>query len=643
MGLPLTTRWGHRYYICMNVRPPHVSSIHPLGPIRQASPPIEEYSNSEIQSAISAPTRLPEPASLNPSSPLQPRSPSFQSQPSGLSFAQQLYASSIKSASNSSMYFARESNAIRPFPAPLTTIPTPPSSPPPNASVLAQTAFPASVASPSTSYNVSELYGTPLASRSRRQDSVHYSSRGAGATHGSVDHSFPRRSQSYQLTTSPVQENFQLHPHRASTFPAGNAKQNGTPTLVTTARPPTNLFTPVSQTAVVPPGPPPKPDVMAAPIPLLSSPPNLNSLSTAALQAETYPIQSSAQAALPPTPISAQFTQSNQNQVSRSTQPSKGNETNPALKQIGLAVGHLAFNIAGGAVRASLGLPQTGGGVGGAIGKVLVNGTLDGDTMDSLSTSLSGLGDQGTGFDPSQMQAVQPEVDYQSAIGNLMQQQQAQATPGVNYQTIINQLELQRNRSVANPLQRQAAAYAPQVPNQPTTLGNRIQQPMQTGAQDSMSGYGNAYNVQTQALSPSEQQYQDALRVQLQQINAAAAQEVAQAQQNAQNILQAAYHQQQQMQLQQQHPQMQVAYSKPAPQNPVVQHTRPPPGPPVNHEPSGLNTLLTGVGSVLSSFAHAENTYSGAGGGDSYASDSSGDNFAAYSSFPDMGSDPTNC
>jgi len=371
---------------------------------------------------------------------------------------------------------------------------------------------------------------------------------------------------------------------------------------------------------------------MAAPVPLFPSLPNSNTLSTAPLQVETYPIQSSAQALLPPTPISAQFSQPNQiqNQASASTQPPKRNKTNPAFKQIGLAVGQLAFNIAGGAVRASLGLPQGRGSVGGAIGDVLVTGTLDGDTTDSLATGLLGLGDQGTGFDPSQMQAAtqgQPAVDYQSAIDNLMQQQ-AQAAPDVNYQTLVNQL--QQSWSVANPQQQQAAPYAPQIPNQPT------QQPTQTSAQDPTSGYPNVYNTQIQALSTSEQQYQDALRVQMQQINAAAAQEVAHAQPNTQNILHA-YQQQQQMQLQQQHPlqQMQVAHPRSAFQNHAAQQTRPPP---VNQ---GLNTLLTGVGSVLSSFAKAANTYDGAGGGDSNTSDSSVDNFSAYGSFTDMGSDPT--
>jgi hypothetical protein len=298
-----------------------------------------------------------------------------------------------------------------------------------------------------------------------------------------------------------------------------------------------------------------------------------------------------------------------------------------------------------------LGLPQTGGGIGGAIGNVLVNGTLDGDVMGSFSTDLSSLGDQGTGFDASQIQAViqgQPETDYQSAIDTLMQQQQQpQAAPGVNYQALINQL--QQNQSIANPQQQHAAVYVPQSPNQ--TFSSNVQQPAQTVAQNPMSAYQNTYNTQIQALSSSEQQYQDALRVQMQQINAAAAHEVAQAQQNTQNILQAAYQQQQQqqqvqqmqqMQLQQQQQQhlqqMQVAYSRPASQYPAVRQTGPRP---VNQGPSGLNSLLTGVGSVLSSFAKATNSHNNAGGGDSYTSDPSVDAFGVYDSFTGMGSDAT--
>lgn len=442
----------------MNVKPPHVSSTHPLGPIRGESPSIQEYSNPGIQRDRS----LREFAS---SSSLYPRVPSVHSQPSGLSFAQQLYACSVRAAGNSSLHSSTPESIIF-----RSSLPTPPNSPP-NAIVQPVPVFkptlPPSVISSSTSpidSDASEFYGTSLSSYDRRHE-VHASSssRGNVATHGSMDRVSPHRSQSHQFTMSPIQQSFLPHPHRASTFSGGNSKQDGIPTLVTTARPPTNLSSPTFQT--LPASPPPPhlrtsvPAVSTLSLPSLS-PLTLNSLSTALFHAEAHPFS---QTPLPPTPITAQFTQpgQGQSQVPPSTQPSNVNETNATIKQIGLAVGKstckFALNIAGGAVRSSLGLPQISGSVGGAIGNALANSTLDGDSMGSLASGLLSLGDQGTGFDTSQIQEGQPEGDYQSVIDTLThQQQQAPVAQGVNSQALINQL--QHVQSLVSTQQQQPAA-----------------------------------------------------------------------------------------------------------------------------------------------------------------------------------------
>ena len=503
--MSLTTHWGHRYYICMNVKPPQVSSTHPLGPTQGTNSPVQEYPSPEIRSV----TTLPESASLG-SSPGYPRSSSVQSPSSGLSFAQQLYASAVKSSINTSLPSAAES------PMAQLDIPTLPNPPPPTAAVRP---LPVLVAPqlPNLSnssihhinYDASELYGTSLTSRSRPHgfhSSPSLTRHSTTITRGSMNYPSARRSQSYQLAAFPSQE--RLHPHRASTLSAGISKTSGTPTFVTTARPPTHLSAKSHATLSVQTAAAPHPQLQSS-ITLLpatpSLPPTINSPPTTALHNETHPFMSPAQSPLSPTSVSLQFVQTHH------------------------------------------------------------------------------------------------------------QQAQAQA------------------QSVVNVQQQQAAAYALQVPNQPVVFSGNTQQPTQPSAQGLVSTYQNTYSVQPQALSVSEQQYQHALQVQMQQINAAAAQEVAHAQQNTQNILQAAYQQQQMQQLQQIQATSQY----------LVFQQDSPAGPPVEQGPSRLDTWLTGVNSVLSTFADAATSYTSAGGGVDYIQDSSMGSLSDYNSLTAMGLDAT--
>lgn len=70
-------------------------------------------------------------------------------------------------------------------------------------------------------------------------------------------------------------------------------------------------------------------------------------------------------------------------------------------------------------------------------------GILDGDTLNTLSTSLANLNVNATGVDMSTFQAAfqgVPGTDYQGIINSIGQQQQTNAQAGVNYHAIIQAL-----------------------------------------------------------------------------------------------------------------------------------------------------------------------------------------------------------
>lgn len=507
---------------------------------------------------------------------MSPRPSIIQPKTSGLSFAQQLYASSIRTHVIS--------------PAPTASLPTPPTSPPlvsnsPRAPLLPNPQ-PPNFSSPAQSHNTSstqDFYRSAVSSqfsqqRSGSQTGPHspYSS----SPHGSFTTSLPpsnnlphhalHRAQSYQPVTTP--HHHDSHHHRASTLMAGPSKPRGPPSLKTTLRPPSmnnvsaHISRPLDTTpALQPPAlqPPalqplaPQPVVATTPHLQLQhfgqanmafnasypSPPNSGPSPPTALTPAAHYLPPASQPALP-SPPQQQITQQYMMQNTVVTPPppqamaqpqNAGPQQQPAtFADLGLAagsaLGRFAMNVAGGALTASAGVQSNIGGVGGAIGSALV--AEDGDFMSTLADGLlSNIGNQAG---PAQHPAATQGQQFTGAMQN-----QAQAAPTMNYQQ-----QLYQN---ANP-------HATQLNTQ--------------GAQPQQNSQAMLQAAYLQQLQAQQQQMQIQQQVQLQV--------------------------QQQMQMQQQ----QAAYGQPPPQS----------GPPAAQEPSPFGTFLTGVGQVLSAVAESSNS-----------------------------------
>ncbi|RDB28582.1 hypothetical protein Hypma_015044 [Hypsizygus marmoreus] len=681
---PLPPGWNQHYdaqrrkwyYVCTNVKPPHVSTDHPLGPIvaptplppisasPSPSPPVYALGmpepGSPVSSVSSHTSSLPIADEPRPRSPIQPRA-------SGLTFAQQLYASAIQ-----------PDDRVSP---PLTEtggLPSPPLSP--------SAAIPRTVpilSTPSSSFTISstsqqdvsdptELYSTRVSSQyiqprnKTRRASSYFSS-----SSPFPDPTAPpaaRRTQSHQPVSSSYQQTYS--PHRASTYMGKSSTPYGTPNLLTTLRPPRSQFgnkvdsTPSFQTIAAPPPPSlqlqqtglQNTGTIAAPVPSYPSPPvsNPSPLSAFSLQASynlpasaqapqlpasvlnaqtsynlpagahtpqlststlnhqaSYNIPASAQPPQPPTstlnpalytlpagaqalqpatgvmtaPPSQNFTGQNvsQNLPTHSSPPNSHphlSQLKPAAIEVGKKLGGFALKVAGGALAASAGVSEDVvgdlGGLGGAIGGALVNGSSDsGDLiMSSLVGGLAKLATQ-PGVDHSLVQAAmqgKPGADYQALI-NALTKQQAQPTPGVNYQALI--LQLQQMQALANAQQQQAIAQLPNMQSiynanaQAQAITNASQQ-IAAQAQQNQNLVQAAYQQQLQAQQ--QQQIQQQIQQQLQ----------AQEQQRQQVQLQI----EQQLQAQQQ--QAQLMFGQPPQLTP-------------------MGTFLTGAGQALASYAASNN------------------------------------
>ncbi|KAF9455414.1 hypothetical protein BDZ94DRAFT_1327577 [Collybia nuda] len=636
------------YYICTSVHPPTVSTTHPLGPIHyrnlsstslpspeysysqglseggpsdeysmrplspispalppafdsypggptaiQPSPPPHHQSRRPLPSTSNAPGSQ-RPVSLNPP---PPTTTSIQPRPSGLTFAQQLYSSSVR-AVPATPVSTRQTNSGN--------IPTPPTSPQPRLTLSAAPILPPPPPPNAKTTNDNDLFSVPIIPESRAYAShrasvytPHTSPSLAAfpkaAPYSSANHCVPHRNQSYQ----PPKPSAHPNPHRASTFStgAGPSKTRGIPQLTTTARPPTNRThtaiphtTPSFQTvASPPPRLPVQSPALAAPIPSYPTPPNSSgpaaTLTAAAygiaqpqaqapltpamqvqmayqlqtqMQAQPMLVQAQPQIQMQPQNIVAGQQQQPQNAVQVPQQQQKPQHPG-AMQQVGVGLGKFALNVAGGAIATSLGLETNG--IAGAIGGALVGAASeDGDVVGSMVDGLSGMvgADQGGGN-------IGTGMDYQSIYAAMAQQsqQQPQQDPMAQLQALMAQQQ--------QPTAQFQAAMAQQQAQQQFLQQQTMQQQTQ------------------QALAQQQVQQQQAAMVAFQQ-----------------------QQQQQQLQLQMQ---MQLLQQQQQPQAMAFQQNA------AQQQPTPLGTLLTGFGQALSSMA-TDNTNNADQGGswDAYAS-----------------------
>ncbi|KAG5646885.1 hypothetical protein DXG03_001961 [Asterophora parasitica] len=574
------------YYVCTNVKPPHVTTEHPLG---QQAIPRTSPAQSETTETREPPTPEYEPAlSLQPVQPIQPKS-------SKLSFAQQLYAS----ASNPTQAYKPPS-----IHAPI--IPTPPMSP--------------QAATPGYSPRIAPGdHSAPPNSTANMHDFNHNSARRPLSVHGyPAAHRAPHRAQTYGAVATPASAQSHSHHHRTSTISGGMmSRAKPTPNFTTTLRPPSEVSeslnthtTAAFQAAASYPSPPPtstrhsrslpptplsppsqftQPSFPQSPPSHTASPPAVSPPTASPVSSPTFqhpppavqqsppPFQQPPPPTLqppppafqppphpplpqapppppaprplhipphmhhPPMPVQVQTVHLPPPPPPPPPPSKTSTATNFLKSQAGQALGKIAVGVAGGALSSAFGgSPSTGisslGGLGASIGGALVNNLgANGDGSDLVSSVAGGLF---SGFSPQDGNNI-PGVDAINALQGALPGQGGFSGPdyGSIVSGLMHSLPHQQQQQPPQPQQQPQPQYQPQ--HQPLPQQHQQYQPHPTAPAPNSGGGGggnafhNAYSAQIQANQQAAQaqaQAQAQIQAQLQANQQAQAQAQAQIQ-----------------------------------------------------------------------------------------------------------------